>query len=210
MAVHAYNNRYTAELGEHTLLHFLALVALLDKAKERGIVPGAPCLFRLDASVKSSEAVLKTFCQFLKGEGDIVRHLAKIGYVVTHTQCYIDEFDFSVNNIAVDLRDGVRLCRLVELLCGTVTAKRTLSGKSPVGTLTSQLRVPANDRLQKIHNTGIALAKLRADGAIPAHTSSNGVTAKDIVDGHQCSPNSAQATAALCYIALAHHQGAAS
>jgi abnormal spindle-like microcephaly-associated protein len=70
-------------------------------------------LFRLDASVKSSEAVLKTFCQFLKGEGDIVRHLAKIGYVVTHTQCYIDEFDFSVNNIAVDLRDGVRLCRLV-------------------------------------------------------------------------------------------------
>jgi hypothetical protein len=69
-----------------------------------------------------------------------------------------------------------------------VTAKRTQSGKSAVGTLTSQLRVPANDRLQKIHNTGIALAKLRADGAIPAHTSSsssNGVTAKDIVDGHQ-------------------------
>jgi hypothetical protein len=66
-----------------------------------------------------------------------------------------------------------------------VTSKRTLSGKSSVGTLTSQLRVPANDRLQKIHNTGIALAKLRADGAIPAHTSSNGVTAKDIVDGHQ-------------------------
>jgi hypothetical protein len=66
-----------------------------------------------------------------------------------------------------------------------VTAKRTLSGKSSVGTLTSQLRVPANDRLQKIHNTGIALAKLRADGAIPAHTSSDGVTAKEIVDGHQ-------------------------
>jgi hypothetical protein len=77
------------------------------------VLTGAPCLFRLDANVKSSEAVLKTFCQFLKGEGDIVRHLAKIGYVVTHTQCYIDEFDFSVNNIAVDLRDGVRLCRLV-------------------------------------------------------------------------------------------------
>jgi hypothetical protein len=38
--VHACNYRYTAELGEHTLLHFLALVALLDKAKERGIVPG--------------------------------------------------------------------------------------------------------------------------------------------------------------------------
>jgi hypothetical protein len=50
MHVHACNNRYTAELGEHTLLHFLALVALLDKAKERGIVPGVfvcICLYTL-------------------------------------------------------------------------------------------------------------------------------------------------------------------
>ena len=82
-------------------------------------------MFRLDASVKSSEAVLKTFCQFLKGEGDIVRHLAKIGYVVTHTQCYIDEFDFSVHNIAVDLRDGVRLCRLVSHSFSTVDQRLT-------------------------------------------------------------------------------------
>ena len=47
----------------------------------------------------------------------------------------IDEFDFHVYNLAVDLRDGVRLTRLVEV----VTGEWDLAGS---------LRVPAVSRLQ--------------------------------------------------------------
>lgn len=39
--------------------------------------------------VKSSVGALQVFCQFLHGEGDFVRHLKKMGYVVTHVQSYI-------------------------------------------------------------------------------------------------------------------------
>lgn len=41
--------------------------------------------------VKSSVRMLEVFCQFLHGEGDFVRHLKKMGYVVGHVQSYIGE-----------------------------------------------------------------------------------------------------------------------
>ncbi|CAN0425458.1 unnamed protein product, partial [Discosporangium mesarthrocarpum] len=87
--------------------------------------------------VKSSVGILNVFCQFLHGEGDFVRHLRKMGYTVSHEQAFIDEFDFKVTNLAVDLRDGVRLARLAEVV-------------SAVGSLglTRSLRVPATSRLQ--------------------------------------------------------------
>lgn len=52
----------------------------------------------------------------LTAEGDVTRHLSYYGYTVTHTQSYLDEFDYAVNNIAVDLRDGVRLWCVINLL----------------------------------------------------------------------------------------------
>ncbi|CAN0333409.1 unnamed protein product, partial [Hapterophycus canaliculatus] len=86
--------------------------------------------------VKSSVGALQVFCQFLHGEGDFVRHLKKMGYVVTHVQSYIaDEFDFHVSNLAIDLRDGVRLTRLMEVVTGEWG-------------LATGLRVPAVSRLQ--------------------------------------------------------------
>ncbi|CAN0414731.1 unnamed protein product, partial [Ectocarpus sp. 12 AP-2014] len=123
--------------------------------------------------------MLKVFCQFLHGEGDFVRHLKKMGYVVEHVQSYIDEFDFHVSNLAVDLRDGVRLTRLMEVVTGEWG-------------LAIGLRVPAVSRLQKIFNTKRALERLEADaGPITLGSNSSGsggggggsVTPKDIVDG---------------------------
>jgi abnormal spindle-like microcephaly-associated protein len=46
---------------------------------------------------------------FLSGEGDIVKHLAYLSYKVVHQQVPLDEFDYAVTNIAMDLRCGVRL-----------------------------------------------------------------------------------------------------
>ena len=46
---------------------------------------------------------------YFSGEGDITKHLSYLGYKVDHVQKAIDEFDFAVTNLAVDLKDGVRL-----------------------------------------------------------------------------------------------------
>ena len=53
------------------------------------------------------------------GEGDIMRHLASNGYRLTYEQDPRAEFNFGVTNLALDLRNGMRLCKLIELLSGT-------------------------------------------------------------------------------------------
>ena len=65
---------------------------------------------------------MQALVTFLKdrlfGEGNVVRHLASKGYRVEYEQDPRKEFDFSVTNIAVDLRSGLRICKLVEVLTG--------------------------------------------------------------------------------------------
>ena len=46
---------------------------------------------------------------FLSGEGDLVKHLAYMGYKVSHTQTPLEEVDYAVTNLATDLRDGIRI-----------------------------------------------------------------------------------------------------
>ena len=55
--------------------------------------------------------VLSFAREFLQGEGDVVKHLSSLGYSLSFEQSALDEFDFTVANLATDLRDGVRLCR---------------------------------------------------------------------------------------------------
>jgi hypothetical protein len=60
--------------------------------------------------LQTSREMLTSFSRdFLSGEGDIVKHLAYLGYKVVHQQVPLDEFDYAVTNIAMDLRCGVRL-----------------------------------------------------------------------------------------------------
>ena len=59
---------------------------------------------------QTSKDILTSFSRdFLSGEGDIVKHLAYLGYKVVQQQVPLDEFDYAVTNIASDLRCGVRL-----------------------------------------------------------------------------------------------------
>jgi len=158
------------DLLQHTLRYFLHLVLFLDQAKTQGILSLTPCLWKIDSRVKSSSEVLTTFCrEYLEGEGDLLRTLKNMGYTVTHSQQPIDEFDFTVDNIAVDLRDGVRLVRLVELL--NPQLRFSLSPK---------VRLPADTRLRKIHNMDVALDELKEEGVIPFN-----LDARDIVDGNR-------------------------
>lgn len=46
---------------------------------------------------------------FLSGEGILSRHVGHLGLAVSHVQTPLDEFNFAVKNLAVDLRCGIRL-----------------------------------------------------------------------------------------------------
>ena len=97
------------------------LVLFLDKAKLTRLMNGDPCLFSKSAKVKSSRDVLLGVSKFLSGEGDITRHLLFLGYAVSHKQNPIDEFDYTLTHISQELRDGLRLAKIVETLSGDLT-----------------------------------------------------------------------------------------
>ena len=56
----------------------------------------------------------------LQGEGDIIRALAKLGCKYAYHQAPPDEIRFSISMLAVDLRDGVRLNKLIDHLTGEI------------------------------------------------------------------------------------------
>ncbi|GAQ78615.1 Microtubule-associated protein [Klebsormidium nitens] len=167
---------YTAAFGRSILKKFLLLVLLLDRVQEslRGSLP-LPLLFKKEANVKSSAGVVREFLSgCLSGEGDVLRHLAALGYLLTHEQAAVYEVDFRVSNLTVDLRDGLRLARLAHLLTGD---------PSPL----QDVRAPAATRAACLHNCQLALATL-AHGGLPlgAHgPAALQLTAADVVDGQR-------------------------
>ncbi|NXN91306.1 ASPM protein, partial [Rhinopomastus cyanomelas] len=170
---HLYQEGHEEALSKFTLKKLLLLVCFLDCAKQSRMIEHDPCLFCKDAEFKASKDLLLAFSRdFLSGEGDLSRHLGFIGLPVSHTQTPLDEFDFAVTNLAVDLQCGVRLVRTMELL----TKNWSLS---------KQLRVPAISRLQKIHNVDIALNVLKERGINLKDGSGASVDARDIVDRHR-------------------------
>jgi abnormal spindle-like microcephaly-associated protein len=54
----------------------------------------------------------------MHGEGDIMRHLGSCGYRLSFEQSRRSELKMTVSNLAMDLRSGVRLCRVAEVLTG--------------------------------------------------------------------------------------------
>jgi abnormal spindle-like microcephaly-associated protein len=54
----------------------------------------------------------------LVGEGNVMRHLELLGYRLAYAQSPLMEFPFAITNLAVDLRDGLRLIKVAEVLTG--------------------------------------------------------------------------------------------
>lgn len=160
---------YMDAIKKFTLKKFFMLVFFLDQAKQRKLIPHDPCLFCRNALCKESREVIIRFTrEVIAGIGDITRHLRPLGYVVSHKQSYLDEYKFAVHNIAVDIRDGVRLTKVMEIIL-------IKNG------LLNQLRTPAISRLQKIHNVQLALNALKEAN----FTIDGDITANDIADGHR-------------------------
>ena len=130
-------NELRRQLCDHFVKKFLALVLVIDSVRMNRLL-GSSCLFTLESGVKSSKQVLINFCmEFLQKQGDFPKYLENnLQYEVFFEQTLRDEFDYSVSSLMCDLRDGVRLARLAEILTGTED-------------VTVHLRTPAVSRLQK-------------------------------------------------------------
>ncbi|KAG7514195.1 abnormal spindle-like microcephaly-associated isoform X1 [Solea senegalensis] len=170
---HLYKDGHEEALSRFTLKKLLLLVCFLDKAKESRLIEHDPCLFCVDAEFKTSKDLLLAFSRdFLSGEGILPRHLGYLGLPVSHVQKPLDEFNFAVKNLAVDLKCGIRLVRVMELLIQDWS-------------LSTKLRLPAISRLQKVHNTDIALQILKSKDIDLKDEQGSIIESRDIVDGHR-------------------------
>jgi abnormal spindle-like microcephaly-associated protein len=98
-----------------TVLRSLMLILLMDKARTSGAIEG--CLFQTLSVQKRSVAMLTALSSMLLPSlGDIVRPLAHLNYSVSAVQYPLEEYKYQISNLATDLRDGVKLTRLVELM----------------------------------------------------------------------------------------------
>ena len=166
-----FEKEYREEMRALVLYRLMVLIVFLDRAKGSNVLDQVPRLFTKCSSVKSSRAVFQTLCRdFLSSEGDFIKHLSRIGVRVYYEQNPVDELDYRVSNLAVDLRDGVCLTRVTEILT-----------KSPPHSLMTKLRLPVVSRLQKLYNVSVAMSALKEFGvAVP-----DDINAHHIVDGHR-------------------------
>ena len=166
-----FEKEYKMELRKHSLQRILLLVTFLDRAKIENVLETVPCLFSPKSKFKSSRDVIISICRdLLFREGNIFKHLSTMGLTVSYKQEPIDEFDYSVLNLAVDLRDGVRLARMTEIMTQDTSSS-----------LIRKMRVPAVSRLQKLHNVNAALSALAAARVQNLDDIAN----HHVVDGHR-------------------------
>jgi abnormal spindle-like microcephaly-associated protein len=186
-----------------TVLRSLMLILLLDKAKSTDVFSG--CLFQATSPHKTSADVLHFLANMLlPSAGDITRPLGHLNYKVEHAQYPLQEYTYRIENIAIDLRDGVILTRLVELLLYSPSrlsarGEETITITMPTGelltsafdfeqkeswVLSQHLKFPSIGRAQKHYNVEIALAALTGVRGLPVEAI-GGIKAQDIVDGHR-------------------------
>lgn len=104
-------------LRRHTVKHLLFVVYFLDRAKEHRLIKQNPCLFMRRAPYKDSNDILKKLASLvLSNYGDVMRLMKRYDFVLSHKQTVIDEYDYAFKNLAVDLRDGVRLTKVMEII----------------------------------------------------------------------------------------------
>ncbi|KAJ6637354.1 Protein abnormal spindle [Pseudolycoriella hygida] len=157
------------QLKKFSLKKLFMLLVFLDNAKQQKIIKHNPCLFVKTSPYKETKEILCKFSSLILGNmGDIQRDLKRIGIVLSHKQTYIEEFDYAFRNLAVDLRDGIRLTKVMEIILLR-------------DDMVNLLRVPAISRLQKVYNVDLALKALNEAG----YVISGGIIAADIADGHR-------------------------
>ncbi|OQN98808.1 hypothetical protein B0A48_15154 [Cryoendolithus antarcticus] len=193
-----------------TIIRSLMLIHLLDRVAIAGPTPF--CLFKKRSTHKSSASVLTALASILLPSlGDIGRVLRHLEYELSYVQDPLDEVSYHIDNIAVDLRDGIFFTRLVEILLiprsttsnesfadttgddmtftlsdATVLLASTdneLSGEQ-ARPLSQHLKMPCLGHAQKVYNVDIALSALRAH-ARTRNLVPDYITIATIVHGHR-------------------------
>lgn len=169
-----------ARAYRRTVLRSVLIIALLDNGRQ-SLGTGLPRRLLLSSSAykSSAEILLALGRLLLPSTGDITKSLSHLGCHVTYKQHELQEYDYTIDNIAVDLRDGVRLTRLVEILFFTSEHVRTGLEDQTEATLSSgealsllgderdlplskHLKYPCISRAAKIYNAQIALSALNS------------------------------------------------
>lgn len=151
--------------------------------------------------LKSSRGVLvEISALLLPSIGDVCRSLLHLDYHVHYTQFPLSEHQYRVTNLATDLRDGIKLTRLVELILWppqslnrpndkitvamlTGEVLTSTAGKGESWVLSQHLKFPCISRVQKLYNVEVVLSALRGIRGI--EKIAEGLRAEDIVDGHR-------------------------
>jgi abnormal spindle-like microcephaly-associated protein len=187
----------TAWAWRRTMQRSLMLVYMLDKAKESLSLDGN--LFRPKSPYKTSAAVLSELSNILHpSERSVQQCLSRLGYKVTYEQHPLADYPWPIANLAVDLRDGIRLARLIELLLpprqpahadfkrrpSWNNADRDAVDPNSTGRcLAPRLRVPCNSRAAMLANNELVLRAMRDSHCLDAALQE--IEAVDLADGHR-------------------------
>ncbi|GMI72737.1 hypothetical protein like AT4G21820 [Hibiscus trionum] len=177
-----YRPGYYENLGNVILKRILLLVLILDRAKSQTSLPlkygidgmdgGSPLLFTVSSGTKSSRQLLNDFLSsdVMHGEGNLLAHLMVVGYKVSHQQSALVEFDFRVSDLFLDFQDGVRLCRLIQLLRHDPS-------------ILMKIVVPSDTQKKNLANCGVALQYLEQAGVMLCDEDGLKITGDDIAGG---------------------------
>ncbi|KAI9374820.1 calmodulin-binding protein Sha1 [Aspergillus egyptiacus] len=171
-------------LYRRTVLRSIMLVVLLDKARLSPESSVSGCLFLSSSSYKSSVAVLQALGRFLLPScGDINKALGQLDCQVHYQQHPIEEYEYELSNLAVDLRDGVRLTRIVELLFYPSQTPHMPDTEKDQWPLSRRLKFPCLSRAVKIFNARTALDALASTDE--GRRLISNTQPEDIVNGHR-------------------------
>ncbi|KAH7621985.1 hypothetical protein Ndes2526B_g02810 [Nannochloris sp. 'desiccata'] len=151
---------YWSQLGALVTKRMLLIIALLDRAGiKNGSTTSYPLLFKSGCGISNSADALQAAVGSLLGEVEVGRRLGRLGFKVSYAQTPRQEINFKVRNIAIDMRDGLRLCRLVDEAVGDQSK----------GVFQSA-RFPAVRRPDRLYNIELALKALKNEGMDTAGT----------------------------------------
>ncbi|KAK1149598.1 hypothetical protein N8T08_005147 [Aspergillus melleus] len=163
-----------------TVFRSIMLIILLDKAATESEAKPLR-LFLPSSPYKSSAAVFRGLARFLlPSSGDVVKALNHLDCHLAYEQRPIQEYEYRINNLAVDLRDGVRLTRSVELLLFPRSGNAHSECSWPIS---QNLKFPCLSRAVKTFNVEIAFKALTSMEGSRGLLSN--LRAEDIVNGHR-------------------------
>ncbi|KAJ4980734.1 hypothetical protein NE237_031571 [Protea cynaroides] len=177
-----YRPGYFEALGNVILKRFLLLVLILDRAKSQSSLPinygidgidgGSPLLFISQSSIKSSRQVIYDFLssEVMHGEGNLLAHLVIIGYKVHYQQYALLDYDFTIKELFEDLQDGIRLCRVIQLLQHDAS-------------ILTKMAVPSETRKKNLANCQLAVQYLKQAAVSLNDDDGVMIVAEDVANG---------------------------